>query len=318
MVTLGDGITKDEWSWINRRAEIAFGPLPKKVLTATLVWSDNAHYSLLDEYIKTRRPSLHKQMYELKNRNASIGSVARTEHLEALEGAIFVPNFDLCSKDEQNAILSYNKGTVICTAPAKYVKENKIKYDLYFEDIYAPYKMCVFAFNLTANINELTQNVNNFFKEKETLTEPDGAPMLWEDQRFFKQQMPFRTMSDAFLNSCAYILNNAHGGIFRSEANILPVLLSNGKYRIHVFNYENLYQKYKITSKQGVAGIEIVSNYPVMPPRFVYKPKPGTTKFDGAKAESMTIGMETGEIPFEFIAKVPPHGVSVFDVELHR
>ena len=316
MVTLGDGITKDEWSWINERAKLAFGALPQKVLTSTVIWSDHAHYALLDDYIKTRRPSLHKQMYELKNRKASLGAVARAESIDNIEGAIFVPNFDLCSKEEQEAILAYRKAPVVCTAPADFVVENKIKYDLCFEDKYASYKMCVFAYNLSGNTDELDKIIKGFFAENEALTEPDGAPKYWEDERFFKQPMPLRAMSDAFLNSCAYLLNNAHDGIFKSDAHILPVLLSNGIYRIYVFNHENVYEKFEILSDKGIESVENVSKYPVMPARFVYKPKPGATKFDGAKAESMTIGLETDETPFGFIAKVPPYGVSVFDVKL--
>ena len=313
MVTLGDGITKDEWKWINERTKLAFEALPEKTLTSTVVWSDYAHYKLLDQYIETRRPSLHKQMYELKNRNASFGAVTRTENIDLMEGTLFVPNFDLCSAREQEEILKYNKGPVICTAPIDFIRESNINFDLCIEDKSAVYKMCVVAYNLD-NANELINKACSFLDEEMVVNEPEGNPKFWVDERFFKQQMPFRIMSDGFLNACAYLINNAHDGLFKSDGCILPVLMGNGKYRIYVFNNENMYVKYTISSARGIANINNVSKYPVMPPRFVYKPKEGDTKFDGAKAESMTIGMQTDEIPFGFVAKVPPYGVSVFDV----
>ena len=76
MVTLGDGITEDEWTAIRERATLAYKNLPQEVLCPTLIWSDNEYNAMLTQYINTRRASAHKLMYELKNRNASIGAVA--------------------------------------------------------------------------------------------------------------------------------------------------------------------------------------------------------------------------------------------------
>lgn len=314
VVTLGDGITADEWDWIRERSDIAFSEVPKKVLAPSVVWSDCAHEVLLDEYIKTRRPSLHKQMYELLNRNASFGAVVRTDELEKADGAIFVPNFDLLSEEEKNKVLSYNKGAAICTAPVNFAKEN-INYSLCFEDKFAEYKMCVFVLN-TKNEESIKAKIDEYFSAKEVVSEPAGVPELWTDARFFKTPMPFRAMSDAFLNSCAYILNHVDCDIFESDSHILPVLLSNGKYRLFVFNYDNVYTGFKIFINKPFGKIEIVSKYPVIQPRPVYKVNPWARKFDGAKAESIAIGLETDEIPSGFLAKVAPYGVSIFDVEI--
>ena len=312
--TLGDGITADEWEWLSERSDVAFSEVPKKIMVPSVVWSDNAHYKLLDEYINTRRPSLHKQMYELLNHSASFGAVVRIEEIKNTEGAIFVPNFDLLSEDENKVVLSYKKGAVICTAPVGFDIKN-IDCSVYFEDKFSKYKMCVFVLNVKET-EEIKLEVNKYFLIEESVSEPEGEPEFWDDARFFKTPMLFRTMSEAFLKSCAYVINNVNDDIFESDARILPVMLNNGKYRLFVFNFENVYAGFKIFINKNFGKIEIVSKYPVIQPRYVYKVNPWASKFDGAKAESIAIGLETDEIPSGFLAKVAPYGVSIFDIEI--
>ena len=316
VVTLGDGITADEWTWIRERSDIAFSEVPNKILVPSVVWSDNAHHKLLDEYIKLRRPSLHKQMYELQNHNASFGAVVRIEELENTSGAIFVPNFDLLTDDEKNKVLSYKNGVVICTAPSDYVKENTNNC-FSFDDKYAAYKMTAFVLNIK-EADDIKLKVDEFFSVDETVVEPTGNPEYWVDGRFFKANMPFRAMSEAFLKSCAYIINKADNTVFESDARILPVLLENGKYRLFVFNSDNIYAGFKIFINKEFEKIETVSKYPVITPRYVYKVNPWAAKFDGAKAESIAIGLETDETPSGFLAKVAPYGVSIFDITLKQ
>ncbi len=314
VVTLGDGILADEWKWLNERFDIAFENVPKRIAASSVVWSDYAHKKLLDEYIKTRRPSLHKQMYELLNRNASFGAVVRTDELEKTEGAIFVPNFDLLSDEEKKKVLSYKKGAVICTVPCDFDKSG-IDYSVCVEDEFAEYKMCMFILN-TDNSEKINARIREIFETGEVVTEPDGLPEFWEDARFFKTPMPFRTMSDAFLTAVSYAVNNVSCEIFETDARIVPMLMENGKYRLYVFNYDNVYASFKIFINKSFEKIEIVSKYPVIQPRYVYKVNPWASKFDGAKAESIAIGLETDEIPSGFVAKVAPFGVSIFDVTL--
>jgi len=94
------------------------------------------------------------------------------------------------------------------------------------------------------------------------------------------------------------------------------VLLENGKYRLFVFNFDNVYAGFKVFINKNFKEVEIVSKYPVIKPRYVYKINPWASKFDGAKAESIAIGLETDEIPSGFVAKVAPYGVSIFDITL--
>jgi len=317
MVTLGDGITSDEWKWLSEREKLAFEKLPTKILAPTVIWSDAAHYAMLDDYIETRRPSLHKQVSDLKSENTPIGSFARIDNLHMVDGNIFVPNFDLLAEDEKETVLSYKKGTVFATCPADYAKKHpELTKELFFEDTFAPYSLCAFALNVTASVQSLKDKVSEIFENGEMSNVPEGTPKDWFDAPFFNVFIPFTLSSDAFTKSLSYIMQNSGNEIFTSDAWMLPVLLEDGVYRIYVYNVPNAYKRYEIMSKKPIKSVKPAGKYPVMPPKYVVPPKEGETKFDGAKADAIKIGLASDEIPFGFVAKVPPGGVSVFDVTL--
>lgn len=311
MVTLGDGITEDEWTTIRERSEKAFGELPSELLCPTLLWSDHANEAGIDEYIKNRRSSVHKIMFELKNKNASIGAVARVEDIKAVNGTVIAPNFDLMSEREQKEILSYTKAPVICFAPYDFVKNSNIKYDVCVRDSLAEYELCLFAINVNS---EMLNGIN--LEISGTKICENDKPAEWIDPPFFTTPMPFRAMSDEFLSVCAEIINATNVSPFKTDAMILTMLMKDGKYRLYVFNRKNHYMRSKIMCRKAVKSVKSISQYPVMPVRFIYPPDPNAQKLDGAKADSILIGMTQNIEPEGFIAKVPPCGIAIFEIEL--
>ena len=313
MVTLGDGITEDEWKWIRERAEIAFSDIPKRILAPTVIWSDAAHEAMLGEYLENRRPSLHKIMYELENKNAALGAVARIEELDSLEGAIVVPNLDLLPECERRAVLDYKGGAIIAIAPAGFREAEGIKADFSVTDTAASYALEAFAIGMPegAKIEVIPSEIAN--------CESDEDIKGWQDASFFLDQMLFRSMSDGFLTTVSALVREAGLSHFKSEAYILPFLLEDGKYRVFVFNSQNLYKRIKIHTDRGIKSVNAVSKYPLMPVKFAFPEKENNgPKLDGAKAESIRIGEKVEETPYCFVGKVPPEGVSIFDVELYE
>jgi len=311
MVTLGDGILKDEWDSIRQRAQFAYNDLPHELLCPTFIWSDNEYNSMLTQYINTRRASSHKLMYELKNRNASIGAVARVEDIQSLNTAIIVPNFDLMSEDEQKTILAYKKAPVIGIAPYDYFKKSGIKCDICIKDSLATYELCMFVLGAPLNIlDDIETEISG-----EKICESSDVSE-WEDPSFFRTHMLFRGVSEPFWRVCARVINAVGASLFASDdALLLPMKMKSGKYRVYVYNRVNQYIRSKIMCSKVLKSVKSVSKYPVMPVRFVYPPDPNAQKLDGAKADSILIGMEQNQKPEGFVAKVPPCGVAVFDVE---
>ena len=311
MITLGDGIVEDEWTAIRERANIAYKDLPHEVLCPTYIWSDNEYNAMLTEYINTRRASAHKLMYELKNRNASIGAVARAEDIDSLSTAIIAPNFDLMTEDEQKAILSYKKAPVIGIAPYEYIANSGIKCDICIKDSLATYELCVFVLNASQGaFDDIETEISG-----EKICECTDVTQ-WEDPSFFRTHMLFRGVSEEFWSVCARVINAAGTSLFASDdALLLPMIMADGTYRVYVYNRVNYYMRSKIMCSKTLKSVKAVSKYPVMPVRFVYPPDPNIPKLDGAKADSILIGMERDQKPEGFIAKVPPCGVAIFDVE---
>ena len=138
----------------------------------------------------------------------------------------------------------------------------------------------------------------------------------WEDPSFFRTHMLFRGVSEEFWKVCAMVINAAGTSLFASDdALLLPMIMADGTYRVYVYNRVNYYMRSKIMCSKTLKSVKSVSKYPVMPVRFVYPPDPNISKLDGAKADSILIGMERDQKPEGFIAKVPPCGVAIFDVE---
>ena len=316
MITLGDGIVKDEWEWLQKRFDIALSDTPKSIAAATVIWSDKAHYGLLDEYIHNRRPSTHKLVYDLLNRNGALGASARIEDIDSLEGPLFVPNFDLLPENEQEIIMSYKKGAVICIASSDFMSKNtQIVYDISFEDKYAPYKLCAFAFGITNFDEEIKIKINECLQCKAEIIDNTEIPMLWQDASFFTTPMIFRKMSEAFLNACVVLLDSSGVSIFSADVPLMPQVMEDGTYRLYVFNRDKIYKRAEIYSKKRIVSVRNVSMYPVLPVKMIYKAT-SDQKLDGAKGHLMNYAPKCDEIPCGFIAKIPPFGVSIFDIEV--
>ena len=196
-----------------------------------------------------------------------------------------------------------------------FCEENSIECDACFADVNGGYKLEVFVRGLTdKEIHE--RALNDILAKSEAPELPTENPKDWFDPPFFTKQMPFNECSSAFYSLLAYLINNCADSLFTCESTILPVLLENGKYRIYCINHLNNYKKYDVMCKSGIKAVECSGKFPVMPPRFVFPAGVNENKFDGAAAENMKIGMTYDGIPYGFVAKLPPLGISVFDVTL--
>lgn len=306
MICLGDGIRDDEWRWLRERFEIGFVDGVARVLAPTLVWSDAAFHNTLPEYIRTRRWTLHKWFYEMAARGARCGAVVRTEHLAGVEGSLFVPNLDLLADDEKRAVAGYQKGAVVGTAAVERFRPEDwgIRPDLYFEDRFSSYPTCVFAFNTA-------------IEEAAALTEPaavdDGTPNLAdpataeEHANTLVETLTFAKVTAGFQDALARLLKAVGGDLFRGNLPLLPMLMSDGRHRLYLWNPDPISYGYAtVTAARPIERVEIVSKYPVLPVKFLDSPD-----------ESVGwIGKSSTGTQQSFRVKVTPGGVTILDVWL--
>ena len=311
MVTMGDGITGDEWTWIRGRNAIAWSEIPAAVAAPAVVWSDKAHYAALDNYIATRRPSVHELVCRLQQNNASTGAVVRIEDIGAMEGPLFVPNFDLLPQEEKQAILNYKKAPVVCVAAKEYTDHASLGWDICISDPYANCKLSVFALNLPLSAEQKAA-VEACFENNEGVCDVPGDPKEWIDPPFFTTPMLFAKMSKAFKDACTKLLDLTGSSIFHSEHGIFAVRLENGVYRVYVFNPKNNYLRASIHCDKRVLKVDNVSVFPLMPCKLLAAVTTAG-KGDGAKAHLMQVE-DPNAVAAGFIGKVQPCGVSIFDV----
>ncbi len=309
MVTLGDGILREEWDWIGEREEVAFSLNPESIDAATVIWSDNELHNAIDEYIRTRRLSTNEITYRLRNFGVSIGAAARIEDIATLDGVLLVPNFDLMSDCEKKAVLAYKKAPVIIITTKEYVDKEETSFDFCVYDKCANYPLCICGLNLKLS-SENQKQINALFECCEKVKDNEDLPKDWYDHPFFLTPMPYAGVSDAFMKVCKMVFDLTQMSVFRSDALILPVKTGENLYRIYVFNNKDMYLREKVFSSKEVIEVKNVSKYPVMPSKLIQPPKVKGLG-DGAKLDIMEI--PDPNAPAEgFLAKVAPKDISIF------
>ncbi|KKR04406.1 MAG: hypothetical protein UT30_C0008G0028 [Candidatus Uhrbacteria bacterium GW2011_GWF2_39_13] len=113
LVCLGDGITSEEWEWLKTRWDLSFAAKSRKSGELTFVWSDNAFYELLDDYIRNGTWSSHLTAFHLMERGIQIQTGARIENVEFLKGPLLIPCSHLLPDSELKNILAYENGPLI-------------------------------------------------------------------------------------------------------------------------------------------------------------------------------------------------------------
>lgn len=265
-ICLADGIYKEEWKWLRERFDVAFDNLPKRILTPTLVWSDYAFDRTLPEYIRTRRWTLHKFIYEVNKLGAHCAGIVRTEHITDECGDIFVPNFDLLSPDEKEAIVSYKGGAVIATAAAENFCKDDYNIDFYFEDKNSPYPMCAFVIN--GKISDKDCLVQMLEKDDGTKGIAD-VTKVEETKSTLDEFMPYQKVSTGFVESLATLLKSTYSDILESTHPIIPMQMEDGRIRVYALNDDLLrYAEANITVKSPIKKVDNVSKFPLLPVKF--------------------------------------------------
>ncbi len=265
-ICLADGIYEEEWKWLRERFEVAFEEVPEKILTPTLVWSDTAFDNTLRAYIKTRRWTLHKFIYEVNKAGSHCANIVRTEDISERCGDLFVPNFDLLSDDEKKKIANYKGGAVVATAPVS--EFNKEDYDVkfYFEDENSPYPMCAFVLNADiANKAEILE----MSKEDDGSEGISDVNAVTESTNTLNHFMPYQKVSVGFVKALSELLKISYSHILKSTHPIIPMVMRDGRIRLYAMNDDLSHYGYgDITVYSDIERVGNVSKFPLLPVKF--------------------------------------------------
>ncbi len=306
MICLGDSMSRHDWQWLNERVDIAFDMKAQQVLSPMIVWSDTANDNQLEEYIETRRWSVHKQMYEMSQLGTLFGGAVRSENIHSCSSTLFMPNFDLMSAQERKDAAAYRGGAVVCTAgPAYDPAADGLQVSYLYEDAFANYPLKMFVLNaaqdpaLCADAEQLLAIVD----EREDI-DPATAEDYWV---LLQDDIPFRKVSEGFVKACAMLLKKVGECPFTANVPFRAFKTAENKYRLYVYGlHEDRYSLALITSKLPIEDAKVISKFPVLPVRFI---ESEDTKYFFAYGKGTK---------HSFQMKMQPSGNAVVDVTVEK
>ncbi len=309
MVCLGDSLTGEDWQWLKERFDIGLFSGAAESISPIVIWSDAAFDAMLPSYIETRRWTHHKYAYEMCRRGSLMNAIARIENLDAVNGNLFVPNFDLLPEEEKKSLVAYDRGAVICTAMKGFRPEAfGIVPDIYMEDKFAKYPACAFAYG--CQIEDQTRvEIEALLGTDDGAEEFTGAAGDIPEYEFtiLKETLKFSKVTEGFADALALLLRKTGRELLTCNLPITVTRLQNGHYRVAVFNPSLTSYGYAIIScAEVVKHAESVGTFPLLPVKYMH----AVTERLGF-LNSIQDGTKK-----HFRIKVAPGGMSIFDVEI--
>jgi hypothetical protein len=230
LVCLGDGFTRDEWAWLERKWQFSFGQSPRSIVGATVVWSDALMQAEIDDFTSTRRPLSHRLLYELMAAGAPIGAMVRIEDVQWVQGPLLVLNGHLLSGAERAALEGYRGGSVLSVGAAG--------------NSDSPLRPIIFP------TPELSEDISALI-----------------DKRGYWDHLIQRLPEDDFFADCSRELWNIvmPGMSFPAEEVTLSMMeMEAGKLRVAIKSKVWIYCKPEIDLGRDIQSIEVVTEFPAV------------------------------------------------------
>ncbi len=325
MICLGDSVSADEWSFMRKHFDVAYSHDVEEILTPVALWSDDALYNTLHAVIETGRWSAHKFIYETANHGTPCGAVVKTENLSSVKSTLFVPNFDLLSQNEREAVVNHTNSPVVITVSADFdLSTYGIKPVVSFTDTTAKHPMSVVAFGADVS-QEFLNNVNEYLNSPDDSEEPefsiDEIP-TWSYT--LSDTIPYIKHSSGFIDALAYVLYHINDTkmpffaecihdtkhVIKDVCPNITFRLKNGKYRVYLYNPErDRYRKIDVSSQKGIVEAKVVSYFPVLPVKYNNNGKSFIHNYNDD---------DTNVVYDDFRTKIMPNGVTVVDITLAK
>ncbi|MBE6630954.1 MAG: hypothetical protein E7624_08940 [Ruminococcaceae bacterium] len=296
---LGDGIKREEWKKLKKQIDAGLAADAVHSYSPMLLWSDTAAERMLSTYIETRRPTAHKQAFEIFRAGQPLGGAVRSDAISEIRSPLFVPNYDLLSENEREALAAYPHpwiGTTPANYPILHVRPTYVCQDQYSD---RPLKCFVCNVEISAALREEIDGLLSEDDGKRSLTnapEREVHPPI--------EELPFAKLTDGFLRAMAALLGACVAADFPVCCNcpMLALRLQNGEDRLYLYNpYENGYVTAEVRADTPFEKVTVASTYPVLPVKFFGNEKAaGLFDFDSTDVDRRG-----------FRVKLAPDGVTV-------
>lgn len=283
MGCLSDALYRHEWEWLKQKWDLGFSSSPANIGGVTLVLSDKAFDNQLKDYIKTRRWSVHKLLYELMAVGAPIYSTCNINSIHNMNGPILILNPNLFPEDELEQVLAYKNGPIIIIG-GKVTLSKLPEYQ--FEDVYTPNSLfcAVYGANKTFQIQIDKDSEEDIPENSDTIQEPYS----WTESLYF------RKVSNEFLKNCVCAISKCTDEpLVLSEADSIQIMTlkySEKNLRLLIGNDSFYYTTPRIEMKYNIEKIKVKTSFPGVP--IVFKDKEFRVRIPGKGMVILDINMK--------------------------
>jgi hypothetical protein len=265
VICLGDAIEREEWQWLEKRWNVAFTPTPKRLMGATLIWSDSAFSTELDDFIAKRDAISHNLLYSLNEQGAPIQTAVRLEDLGAATGCVLLLNAHNYTAPQLASVLEYKNGPIIMIG-----RENSAlpQPDIKFAAGAAQEELYCYVWNLDAE----TSAAFTAWQAEQASAESSSEGILPLDHTaivepfYFVYPLAMQKVPLSFIDTCAQLVSMASSPLrFTTHdtfVNMQGSLLPNGKLRILLRNKRLSYSSPIIEVGAPIESVEIKTPFP--------------------------------------------------------
>ena len=258
LICLADGIRPEEWAWLNEVWARAFDWPVRRVLGATVLWSDNVSTRHLEQYIATRHCPPGRLLYELVARGAPLYSIMRVENLRETADPLVVLHPQLYTDDELETVLARAHGPLflVGSRPHGILAQPALEYAS-SQDANALW--CgVYGVNEGIDIPAMPSH--------QPVADAMAEPPSWI------YELPMQPVAPEFLSSCARAI---------AEASDAPRVLENadsvrawaaescsGTFRLFIRNDAFYYRVAQVDVRREIRAIRVRTQFPGNPIAF--------------------------------------------------
>lgn len=265
---LADGVSGEEWQWLRRQWQYAFGPIPQRIVGATVLWSDQWLHRFQESFVMSREPSVHHWIYQLMEHNAPLQITARYEDLARVQGPLILFHPQLLTAEERERVLSSGNPLVVIGSDFREWPEASVQ--------------------IVEGVSESVIQARFYLPSEDSLSgvreqleggqEPGFPedPLGLEEPTRFRALPYYRPVSKAFYEACAKWIHKISGGCQvenQVPANLqtLPPLrigvmimeMEPGIYRLAVKNSAPIYGRPILDIGRPIREIKVRSSFPV-------------------------------------------------------
>lgn len=265
---LADGVSREEWQGLQKHWNYSFGPIPQRIVGATVLWSDVWLHRYQESFAMTREPSVHQLVYQLMQRGAPLQITARMEDLGKVNGPVIVCHPQLITMEERERLLSCGNPLIVLGSNFNGWPEGEGQ----IVDGKSEYAMQARFYSMGEGF---PKGVSEYISALPGLKLPEDLLGIEEPTRF--RALPYyRPVSEEFYKTCSSWIHRISGGcqienqrplnletLPPLRIGVMMMEMETGVYRLAIKNSASIYGRPIIDMGRPIKAVKVRSSFPV-------------------------------------------------------